>query len=77
MAHAPKFGMRSNMKIVVNGETRKVEGETLEAILIELGHGEAKVATALNEDFVPASLRAETKVEAGDRLEIVAPRQGG
>lgn len=65
------------MKIVVNGEAREVEGETLEAILIELGHGEAKVATALNEDFVPAALRAESKVEAGDRLEIVAPRQGG
>lgn len=65
------------MKIMVNGEKTDVSATTLEAILVELGHGDAKVATALNEEFVPATLRADTELEAGDRLEIVAPRQGG
>ncbi|CUI49022.1 sulfur carrier protein ThiS [Cognatishimia activa] len=65
------------MKIVVNGEKVEVTATQLDAILIELGHGEAKVATALNEEFVPATMRADTALEAGDRLEIVAPRQGG
>lgn len=65
------------MKIVVNGEKVEVVATTLDAILVELGHGDAKVATALNEEFVPATMRAETAIEAGDRLEIVAPRQGG
>ncbi|MFY0597097.1 MAG: sulfur carrier protein ThiS [Cognatishimia sp.] len=65
------------MKIVVNGEKVEVTATSLEAILVELGHGEAKVATALNEEFVPAALRVSTELEAGDRLEIVAPRQGG
>lgn len=65
------------MKIVVNGNTVMVTATSLETILKELGHGEAKVATALNEEFVPASLRASTELAPGDRLEIVAPRQGG
>jgi sulfur carrier protein len=65
------------MKIIVNGEKTEVQSATLAAVLDELGHGGAKVATAVNEDFVPASLRASTNLDAGDRVEIVAPRQGG
>lgn len=65
------------MKITVNGTATEVETVRLDEILIELGHGDAKVATAVNEDFVPASLRAATELSTGDRLEIVAPRQGG
>lgn len=65
------------MKIMVNGEKVDVTATALDAILIELGHGDAKIATALNEEFVPATLRSTTELEAGDRLEIVAPRQGG
>ncbi len=65
------------MKITVNGEPTEITCETLGAALDELGYGPAKVATALNEDFVPTALRATTKLAPGDRLEIVAPRQGG
>ncbi|NNK78298.1 MAG: sulfur carrier protein ThiS [Litoreibacter sp.] len=65
------------MKITVNGTATEVAAVRLDAILIELGHGDAKVATAVNEDFVPASLRATRELSSGDRLEIVAPRQGG
>ena len=42
-----------------------------------LDYGEARVATALNGEFVPARARAATPVKEGDRIEIVAPRQGG
>ncbi|GAA6210008.1 sulfur carrier protein ThiS [Cognatishimia sp. WU-CL00825] len=65
------------MKIMVNGEKHEVEATSLAAILVELGHGGAKVATAVNEDFVPATLRETTEIKDGDRVEIVAPRQGG
>jgi len=65
------------MKITVNGDNYEVSGTTLGAVLIELGYGEAKVATAVNESFVPAASRAATTLQDGDRLEIVAPRQGG
>lgn len=65
------------MKITVNGETRDIAAPTLAAALAELGYGEARVATAVNEEFVPATLRDGHALAAGDRVEILAPRQGG
>ncbi len=66
------------MTLIVNGEAREVEAATLAALLDALEYGEeAKVATALNGDFVPARLREATPVKDGDRIEILAPRQGG
>jgi len=65
------------MKLVVNGVEREVAADTLAAALVALDYGEAKVATALNGAFVPARLREATPLSAGDRIEVVAPRQGG
>jgi len=65
------------MKITVNGAPAEVAATTLAEILDELGYGGAKVATAVNESFVPASAREGLALSPGDRLEIVAPRQGG
>lgn len=65
------------MKLLVNGEARDVAADTLAEALEALGYGGAKVATAVNEAFVPATLRAAHQLSDGDRLEIVAPRQGG
>ncbi|MBE0453044.1 sulfur carrier protein ThiS [Roseovarius autotrophicus] len=65
------------MKITVNGTARETAAPTLAALLIEMDLGMAKVATALNEGFVPAPQRAATPLADGDRVEIVAPRQGG
>ncbi len=65
------------MKINVNGESQSVSAVTLADALIELGFGDAKVATAVNEDFVPAGLRAAHILNEGDRLEVLAPMQGG
>lgn len=65
------------MKIIFNGESIDVQGRTLAAVLDELGHSTANVATAVNEEFVPATLRDTVELNAGDRLEVVAPRQGG
>ena len=65
------------MKLVVNGEMREVPAGTLAEALQSLDLAEAKVATALNGEFVPARARAATRVNDGDRIEIVAPRQGG
>ncbi len=65
------------MKLVVNGEPQEVPAATLADALQSLDLAEAKVATALNGEFVPARARAATLVKDGDRIEIVAPRQGG
>lgn len=65
------------MKITVNGTSQTTSATTLDALLIELGHGGAKVATAVNEEFIPAATRPKQRLYEGDRIEIVAPRQGG
>jgi sulfur carrier protein len=65
------------VKLVVNGVEQDVAAGTLAAALDALEYGETLVATALNGEFVPARKRAETILSQGDRLEIVAPRQGG
>lgn len=65
------------MKIVLNGEPRELGAARLDEALVELGYGEAAIATAVNGAFVPAGQRATTELEAGDRLEVVSPRQGG
>jgi len=65
------------MKITVNGSAQETAAPTLAALLDEMGLGTAKVATAVNEGFVPAAQRAATPLGDGDRVEIVAPRQGG
>jgi sulfur carrier protein len=65
------------VRLVVNGEVQDVPAATLADALQSLDLVEAKVATALNGEFVPARARAATLVKDGDRIEIVAPRQGG
>jgi len=65
------------MRLVINGEAREIEAATLAAALAALDYADAKVATALNGDFVPARARERTPVRDGDRVEILAPRQGG
>jgi sulfur carrier protein len=65
------------MRLVVNGELQDVPAATLAEAVQSLDLAEAKVATALNGEFVPARARAATLVKDGDRVEIVAPRQGG
>jgi sulfur carrier protein len=65
------------MRLVVNGEPHEVRAATLAEALQLLDYVQAKVATALNGEFVPARAREATSLKDGDRIEIVAPRQGG
>ena len=65
------------MRIVVNGEAQDTGAKTLEELCMALGFADAKVATAVNGDFVPASARHTLSLAKGDRIEIVTPRQGG
>ncbi|MCA0941679.1 sulfur carrier protein ThiS [Yangia mangrovi] len=64
------------MKIVINGAPYEVSATTLAGLLQERGIA-GRVATAVNEEFVPAGLRASHPLRDGDRVEILAPMQGG
>ena len=54
-----------------------IPAATLADALASLDLNDAKVATALNGEFVPARAREATSLKDGDRIEILAPRQGG
>jgi sulfur carrier protein len=63
--------------VLVNGERTETSAASLAELVALLGHGQEAVATALNGDFVPRQARASTRLRPGDKIEIVAPRQGG
>jgi sulfur carrier protein len=65
------------VKILVNGDSREISASDLEAALNELGYRDCVVATAVNGEFVSASARTAAALFAGDRLEVLAPMQGG
>jgi sulfur carrier protein len=65
------------MKIVVNGEAAETASVNLAQLLNEFGYADAIVATALNGAMVRAVKRGETAITDGDRIEILAPMQGG
>ena len=66
------------IRIMVNGEVRHVpQGAGLVALLAELGLDTRKVAVERNEEIVPRSAYATTRLEAGDSLEIVHFIGGG
>lgn len=65
------------MHITVNAKPHDIASTRLATALEELGFHSPAIATALNGQFVPRDARATTELAPGDRLEILAPMQGG
>lgn len=65
------------MTIILNGEAHETVSATLAGLLAEIELDEAVVATALNGEFIPADERENTPIAGGDRIEVLAPMQGG
>ena len=65
------------MQVLVNGEAVATKASTLDELCASLGYIDAKVATAVNGAFVAAGDRSATPLRPADKVEIVAPRQGG
>ncbi|MEM7209988.1 MAG: sulfur carrier protein ThiS [Pseudomonadota bacterium] len=65
------------MRITVNGDETDVQATLLNDVLRECGYMHDRIATAINGDFVHTSARAQTRLQEGDRLEVVAPMSGG
>jgi thiamine biosynthesis protein ThiS len=64
--------------IVVNGETRvAIPGATVIDLLRDLGLDGGRVAIERNLEILPRQKWTETRVEAGDRYEIVQFVGGG
>jgi sulfur carrier protein len=65
------------MRILVNGAWHESAARQLADTLEELGYQGRIVATAVNGEFVPAEARVARELADGDRLEVLAPMQGG
>jgi sulfur carrier protein len=77
--------MNRAVNLIVNGSPVTLKATTLAEALAHWMEEDARieaigaraVATALNGKFVPAAKRSATPLTAGDRIEILAPMQGG
>ncbi|MBB5213149.1 sulfur carrier protein ThiS [Microbulbifer hydrolyticus] len=66
------------MQLLVNGENVTVnECDTVATLLQHLGYRGETFAVARNGDFVPRADYADTRLNHGDSLDIVAPVVGG
>lgn len=64
--------------VSVNNEPKHIAAEQpLAELLAEWGFACQCVAVAVNEDFVPRSSYVNVYLNAGDRIDVVAPVQGG
>jgi sulfur carrier protein len=72
------MAMETAITIVVNGEGRAApSGSTVTDLLRELGLLGGRVAIERNLEILPRPKWSETRVEAGDRYEIVQFVGGG
>lgn len=65
------------MRLIVNGEAVEATAATLAGLLEELEYEGDWLATAVNGDLVRANERGECRLSDADRVEILAPMQGG
>ena len=65
------------MKITLNGDAREIAAANLDQALSELGYTQSGIATAVNGTFIPKAQRCDKLLDDGDRIEVVAPMQGG
>ena len=66
------------MKLIVNGEERNVaEGLTVARLLEEMQVPEKGTAVARNDRVVKRAEQGGTRIEAGDRIEIIRAVAGG
>lgn len=65
------------MTITINGQEQEVGADTLAGLVASLGLDGATIATALNGSFVAKAKRDRVALQPGDRIEILAPMQGG
>jgi len=71
-------GTQTLLEIVLNGEPHRIpEGITVQDLVTSLGRDPRTVAVERNGELVPRARFGETRLSAGDRLEVVHFVQGG
>ena len=65
------------MKLIVNGNEKNLNVQTVRQLLIELGLGDQPVAVELNRDVVPKREHETKQLNEGDQIELVTLVGGG
>ncbi len=66
------------MMIQLNGEPREVaDNTTLSELLAALEMTQQRIAVEINLNIIPRSQHAETRLQAGDKVELVRAIGGG
>ncbi|MBD3611290.1 MAG: sulfur carrier protein ThiS [Hydrogenovibrio crunogenus] len=68
----------TTITVQINDEIKAIPASlSLTDLLNQLGYQEHNFAVAINDAFVPRSQYETTPIQTDDRIEIVAPMQGG
>lgn len=69
----------SSITVVLNGETKEIQGTGIAALLRQMGRDpqEFGIAIAVNDKVVPRSQWSSVTFGTGDVIEIVTAKQGG
>lgn len=73
----PSDAADRTVKIILNGEACEFMGKSLAQLIDQRSLHKAAIATAVNGEFVHRHERAVTMLKERDRVEIVAPMEGG
>jgi thiamine biosynthesis protein ThiS len=65
------------MRLIINGEERQFEAQTVFALVEQLGIKTDRVAVELNREIVPRAEWPQAALRDGDKLEIVHFVGGG
>jgi thiamine biosynthesis protein ThiS len=65
------------MRLIINGEERQLEAQTVFSLIEQLGIKGDRVAVELNHEIVPRAEWAKAALHDGDRLEVVHFVGGG
>jgi sulfur carrier protein len=66
------------IEVIVNGEKREINSDlNVNELILELNYEEKWFAIALNNTFVAIDSYENTIIKNNDRIEILAPVQGG
>ena len=70
---------QATLEVTLNGDAVMLEHEQLTEALRELGYDAEQqgIAVAINMSVVPRSEWGQTKIDDGDRIDIVGAKQGG
>lgn len=63
--------------VTINGEEQAAAGQTVAAHLAQAGYNTARVVVELNGDILPKEQYDQTRLQDGDRVEIVCFMGGG